>query len=407
MAVTSSYSAPAGRSAPVPERVLLVSWGLPPSANGSSVIVENLSHQFSPQEMVLAGQQWSGMESYRRDSKLPRIHLLNKEWTWPKRGQRYVRWTTWLTLPRVARQLARIARIEHCDAIIAVFPNEFFVYAAYLAAKRLRLPFYLYFHNTYRESRLGNAQRFAEWLEPRVFRHARAVFVMSDGMKAHYEPIYPHVRFESLVHSFSEPVPEFAPAPPPGKTLRLAFMGHLNGSNVDASRRLAEVVNRRDDLRMTTYSGTPDWYFDNVGVSGPRIAHTRVAYEQVTPALQSHDVLLLPHGFCGTASQLEYDTIFPTRTISYLISNRPIMAHTPPTCFLTRWLRKYDCAEIVDERDANKVEAALDRLRNDKQRREQLVRNALQAAQQFYGPVVAKRLRQIMAETMSPSPAPA
>ena len=37
---------------------------------------------------------------------------------------------------------------------------------------------------------------------------------MSDGMKAHYEPIYPHVRFESLVHSFSEPVPQFSGAAP-------------------------------------------------------------------------------------------------------------------------------------------------------------------------------------------------
>ena len=383
-----------------PERVLFVSWGLPPSVTGSSVIAENLSHQFNPAEMVLAGQAWSGVDSYRRDPNLPRIQLLDKEWTWPKRGRRYVHWARWLTLPRIASRLARIARDERCEAIIGVFPSEFYLYAAFLAAKRLKLPLYPYFHNTYRESRTGIAQRFAEWLEPRVFRSARAVFVMSEGMQTHYQPLYPGVRFEPLVHSFSEPLPDFAPAPEPGSPVRLAFMGNLNESNVDATRRLADLVNQRDDCLMTTYSGTPDWFFAKVGASGPRITHTRVAYEQVTSALQSHDILLLPHGFQGATSQLEYDTIFPTRTISYLISNRPILAHAPPDCFLTRWLRKHDCAEIVDVRDTAQVAAALDRLRNDSRRREQLVRNALQAARQFHGPVVAARLRQVMAETM-------
>src|SRR5262249_5906416 len=137
---TSSCSAREEPLARAPERILLVSWGLPPSVTGSSVIVENLSRQFSPAEMVLAGEAWNGIESYQRDPGLPRMHLLGKEWTWPRRGRRYVHWVRWGTLPKVARRVASIARNERCDAIVGVFPNEFYLYAAYRAAQRLRLP---------------------------------------------------------------------------------------------------------------------------------------------------------------------------------------------------------------------------------------------------------------------------
>jgi len=159
---------------------------------------------------------------------------------------------------------------------------------------------------------------------------------------------------------------------------------------------LAKIVNRREDCRLTTYSGTDDWYFAKTGVCGPRIAHSRVAYDEVTATLQSHDILLLPHGLSGGWSDAEYATIFPTRTISYLLAGRPILAHTRSDCFLTRWLREHDCAEIVDRADERALSDALDRLRDDTPRREQLVRNACAAARQFHAPVVAAKLREIV-----------
>lgn len=352
--------------------------------------------------MVLAGQVWSGAEGYRRDAALPTIHYVGREWTWPKRGQRFVRWARWLTLRRLARSVERVAREEACDAIVSIFPNEFYLYAGYEAARRLKLPYYPYFHNTYLENRRGLPLRFARWLERRVFEDAPVVFVMSEGMKEYYEPRYPGVQFEPLVHTFNEPIPDFASPPAPGSPIGLAFIGNLNESNVDAARRMAQMVNQREDCRLTTYSGTPDWYFAKTGVCGSRIKHTRVAYDEVTQALRSHDILLFPHGFTGGTSEAEYATIFPTRTIASLLAARPILAHTPPGSFLTRWLRNHDCAEIVDTPDVQALSAALDRLRDGAARREELVRNALVAVRQFHAPAVAANLRRILAETGGP-----
>ena len=114
------------------------------------------------------------MESYRRDPRLPRIYLLNKEWTGPARPA--LRALDDLADAATNRQTlgAEFAQ-RTLRSDLAVFPNEFFVYAAYLAAKRLHLPFYLYFHNTYRESRVGNASALPNGLSRAVFaRHARS-----------------------------------------------------------------------------------------------------------------------------------------------------------------------------------------------------------------------------------------
>ena len=108
------------------KRILVVSWPMPPRLSGTSVILENLSRQFSPNEMVLAGQAWQGTSEYVRDPALPAIHYIDKEWTWPRRGQSYVRAGRWLALPALVRRLERVARAESCDAIVSVFPNEFF-----------------------------------------------------------------------------------------------------------------------------------------------------------------------------------------------------------------------------------------------------------------------------------------
>jgi hypothetical protein len=216
---------------------------------------------------------------------------------------------------------------------------------------------------------------------------------MSEGMQRFYEPLYPATHFVPLVHSSGEPLHE-SPSPRElHSPLRLAFVGNLNESNIDAMRRFAEVANRRKDCFLTIYSGTPTWFFEKVGVAGVRFEFRQVPFDQLTAELRQHDILVLPHGFSGRLSDAEYRTIFPTRAISCLFAGRPILAHSPPDAFLTQWLREHDCAEIVDDACSSKLEAALDRLVADHERRQQLARNAFKAARQFEGSRVAATLR--------------
>jgi len=103
-------------------------------------------------------------------------------------------------------------------------------------------------------------------------------------------------------------------------------------------------------------------------------------------------------------AQEEIKTIFPTKTIEYLISGRPILAHLPADCFLAEFLRSHDCALIVDEPSLEALKRALAILRQDEALRSKLVCNAMQAAKQFEAHEVARQMRDTIQHLRRVSP---
>lgn len=373
------------------KKMMMISWGLPPALNGSSNIVANLARQFSPDELVVAGEQWPGPKSSEWDEdngSKPEMIFVHRQWPW-----RFKRVVRLLLFPVIFTRLAIAYRRRRCRQIMAIFPDEFYLFAGYLLSLITGDPFYSYFHNTYAENRSGLRRQFARWLQPRVFRRSKIVFVMSDGMKEHWERLHPGVRFESLVHTFNETISDRSERGSVPEAFQMAFMGNANKSNFDALSRLPAMLAAFPNCRITTYSGAGDAVFARLGLQSDRVRHTRVGYDQVVDELSKFDLLFLAHGFVGELSEVEYATIFPTRTIPYLLSGTPIVAHTPPNAFLTRWLRAHDCAEIVDQPAADHLIEAVRRLLEQPHRRSQIVSNALHAARQFQAATVADRLR--------------
>ena len=389
-------------SPPFSGKILLVSWGLAPLLTGSAVIVENLADQFREDEMVLAGERPAAWDGTVRPPTLPRTYHVSREWTWPRRGRRFVHWVRWLTLPIVVWRLRGIIRCEQCAVVLAVFPNEFYLAAAYLAALLTGAAFYPYYHNTYLENRRGVSRLFASRLQARTFT-AKVVFVMSAGMQRFLAPRYPGVKFVPLVHTFTEKFDGHAAAVSVETPVRIAFLGNLNESNRDALLRCVAMIRDRGDCELTIYTGTALWAFAKSGIDGPKVRISQVPYDRVVEALRQHDILLLPHGFEGGLSDVEYATIFPTRTISYLVAGRPILAHSPPHAFLTEWLRENDCAEIVDEKSSQRLSLALDKLIGSPLRRTELVQNALLAARQFRPAEVIGVLRRELRQCNEPN----
>ncbi|WP_447603649.1 hypothetical protein [Nitrospira sp. Nam80] len=262
---------------------------------------------------------------------------------------------------------------------------------------------YPYFHNTYVEQRTpgGVAHRFAAWLQAKVFYHARHVFVMSQGMVDLYRERYPHVtRCSALVHSFNDDIPEAPAFSPPGARdpVRVTLSGNINASCVDAAVRSCAALAQLNG-RLTVLSGTPRAYLQQLGILREGVQYETVSRDDIVRRLGEADIVLLAHGFTGPLSQEEYRTIFPTRTIEYLICGRPILLHAPADCYLTRFMEQYRCALIVNEPRVESVRAGIRRLSEDADLRITLVRQALKAAALFRAPVVAGMLRSILSQT--------
>lgn len=371
-------------------KTLVLSWTVPPETSGSAVIVGNLAKQFRPAEMVLAGERPTARPPVAWREDWPRIYYLGRSVPPHWRGQR---WWRRLQLPWMLLRTCKLLRQEGCSAILSIFPKEEHLLVGYLASLVTGAAFYPYFHNVYLENRKGSARLFAEWLQPRVFRRARHVFVMSDGMLELYRKRYPGLNCSVLAHSFPEVLPAFAPPPPVHDPLQVMFAGTVNDFCRDALTRASEAIRARPGTELTLLSGTPERDLKSWGLldDGTRLA--TVSRDEVIPRLQTADIVLLPHGLEGPHAEEEYQTIFPTKTIEYLICGRPILAHAPPGSYITRFLRDSGAAIVVDSPDVDELKVAIGKLQTDSSLRMTLIRNALKAAERFQAAEVAANLR--------------
>lgn len=371
-------------------KTLVMTRSIPSAVTGSAVIMGNLARQFNRDEMLLLAALDPGRPAVHWEAHWPR-RIYGMLWSDRWRGERYIRRAQFPLLFFVSFLALIFSRSK---AVLAVYPDGSFLLISYVIARLTRKPLYAYFHNTYLEN--NRPSRLANWLQPRVFNYARHIFVMSDGMQRLYEENYPGLKCSPLRHTFNDPLPAAEPLPPLNNRVQLCFSGTLNPSCFDAATRLALMIQQVGDVEVMLYTGTPPPVVERLGFSGPRVKVATVSRDELIAHLRQADILLLPHGFTSRFAQEEIKTIFPTKTIEYLISGRPILAHLPADCFLAEFLRNHDCAVIVDEPDVGALKAALNRLRQDETLRSKLVCNALQAAKQFQAHEVALHMRDVM-----------
>jgi glycosyltransferase involved in cell wall biosynthesis len=371
-------------------RILFLSMGLPPLISGQTTVVINLAKEFSCDEMVIAGEQSHGGAQFDWRDDWPAICYLTQAWPVTRRGGR---WWRRLSFPLLLVRCIRLARRHQCSAILVVFPKEEFLLAGYLTARWTGAELYPYFHNTYLENSQGLQWYFARWLQARVFAAAKHVFVMSEGMAELYRERYPNVKASPLVHSFNEAIPAMVPHVDISESPEFIISGSISEACLDATRRVCDAVAGIKDASLTFLSGTPRRVLEQTGLLRGSARHETVPHGEVVARLRKADILVLPHGFTGKLSAEEYRSIFPTRTIEYLICGRPILAHCPADCYLTRFLKNHRCALVVDEPGVPALLKAIKRLRTDATLRLELVRNALRAATMFHVSQVARELR--------------
>jgi glycosyltransferase involved in cell wall biosynthesis len=382
-------------SPPQQTPIMLLSWAIPPHTSGSAVIVGNLAQQFTADEMIVVGEQPIGDPLHTWDDSWPRLIHATRGWPRHRRG---ARWFRWLQFPVLVVRCVAIARRYCVRTIVTVYPKAEFLFAGYLTACWAGAKFFPYFHNTYVENRSGLALAFARWLQHRVFESAERVLVISEGLAELYRTRYPGVGVSVLPHSFGEDLPSFEIPPVPQSRISLIMSGNVNESCRDAALRISRAVAQLPGATLLLLSGTHVSMLAQLGMIHEQVQHATVSRDRLLAELKKADIVVLPHGLTGAAPAEEYQTIFPTRTVEYLICGRPILAHAPPNCYLTRFLKKHQCALVVDTPDTDAIVEAIERLREDADLRIRLVRNALDAAREFQGQRVAATLRRYLEE---------
>lgn len=377
------------------KRILLLSWCLPGMPTGSAVVVEELARQFQRGEMVVVGENAGFALPEDWSDSLPGILPLTHGGSGGLPGPGSIR--RMLGMPRFVWRLLRVVDREDIGHVVVVFPSGYYLLAAWLVKCLRKVDLYPWLHNTFAENRTGWRYRVGNWLTHRLFNASRHVFVMSQGLAEFYRAAYPGLTVSVLPHAFSGVFPAPEARAPSGIAVRLGIHGSVNEGNADAVRRLLDAFGGDSGYEVVLYSPTSSVELERMGVSRPGLRHLSPPDRMdVLKGLGACDVVLLPHGLSGGFSDVEYATIFPTRTIDLLRCGRPILAHCPETSFLARFLKEHDCAEIVSQPDVEALRSAMQRLLSDKGKSAERVKNALNAVDGFRGDRVAEILRDVI-----------
>jgi len=377
-------------------KILMVSQSILPYPGGSSVIVEQLSQNFSPDELVVLGSApIFQQKSIERPADSPPFIYFPCEFSLWGRGRRYFKWMLRWQFRPLINKIQELVEAHQIDYNLGVYPNDFFCHAACQAASELGIPFSSYFHNTYLENTNINDPK-APAIQQEIFDRSEHIFVMSKGMQTFYEEKYGLQKFVPLVHTFDEfPDPNTLSGVPgvQKEKYKLVAIGNFNESNIDASSRLVNALKNNPKYDLHIYTHVPKLLLQQRGIDTSSIHHEGfVRPEEVHEKLQAYDICVLTHGFTGDYGEIEYRTIFPTRTIPFLLSGKPIFAHSPKGSFLNDFIHENQCAELVDIADEAAVIAGLDRIADKLSRQHELTAAAAKTAQQFYGPEVVKVL---------------
>jgi len=366
------------------KKALFVSDGCFPPVGGTSIILSNLLSAFSPDQVVLAGEQSYGTNLDNWDKPAYPIHYFEHPYKYNVKGSKYLKW---LALKQVMNEIEELIKSYNISHLFGVFPNEFYLFAAAKVAAKLNLPFYSWFHNTYLDNKSGVERIIARLVQPYIFKESKVIFTMSEGMTNYMRKKYPKFdsRFDSLLHGFDFTMPETVPNLEINHPVRFLLTGNINHSNKDATERLCRSVIKSPNHLLEIYSGTPPSMFRGMGIKGDNVKiHSFIPLKDLESKFSSFDIMLLPHGFEGNLSRAEYKTIFPTRTIPLLYSGKPILAHMPKDTNIYYFLNKYECSELVTNKNESYLENSIERLIQDVGYRKKIVRNAINTSKMFH-----------------------
>jgi len=302
-----------------------------------------------------------------------------------------------LEMSRARGALKALVKAKQAKAIVAVYPSFHFLQVARDVAQELKIPWLAYWHDTVFEHLHDTplAAR-AEKLQTQTFAEASSLMVMSEGMVDFYREKY-GVPSTALEHSFPEAIPEsLAAIPKVDELSREALWGgsiyHINDK---ALARVADAL-ARIQLPLLLTTRATDEQLQSLGIGGPntRITLFPERSDYIT-ALQRRQFLILSLNWADetTIGEGELATIFPTKTVEYMVSGRPILLHCPEHYFLARYVRRHKCGLVVSSRAPGDLDAAIQELLKGGPEVDVLCANALEAARMFSIETISGKFR--------------
>lgn len=379
----------------------LVARSFPPQVSGSAVLLANLLASYKQPVFVLAGYAPLAISDASFARPVETIDLCLPH-SVPRALMACFRlapdFASWLLSVEIIRRL----KVRSADVLMASCPAAEYAVAAYIAARCLRIPFYLHMHDLWQENlKLGNLlYRFSSKWEPRLIQDSTRLLCMTEEMQAHYGARY-GVHGELMAHTVAAKAIEDLPSgmkPADLLNPRIVFVGNISEQmNTDALRQFSCAADLLpDNYRTQVYTPASLECLWGLGICSRRLEVTYARREQIAEIQSRAAVLvaLLSHKRCSAA---EVRTVFSTKLLEYFTSGRPILVFAPADSHHARSAAELGWGHVVTEDDPKLLARAIVRLVEDTGLAAKCVSNALEEARRRCSAVNAARLAEYVA----------
>ena len=376
--------------------IAVVSTAVPPSASGQSRVLEQLLLGVPRESCTFFSDQTGFLRGLEDRDRLGRYVSLRQPQFLLAPGLTSARLTSLnnrlglnATIFQRSGQIVAELRAKKPAALIACSGNPFDLPAAFLASRRLRVPFVAYlFDDPVFQWPTDTYRGFALFWERIWGRRAALVVVPNEVLRDDFLKR----RRGAKVTMVRNPVADAAfrtgrskQAPPGTGPLRLVYTGSVYHAQGDAFRNLLAALDVLDaGHQLHVYSSQSQADFEAQGLVGPHVVrHEHVPSEEAYRVQHAADVLFLPLAFRSSIQDVIRSSA-PAKMAEYLASGRPVLVHAPADSFISSFFRERGCGIVVDVAEPALLAEALKRVAKDEVLRAGLIGAAAKIAPEFH-----------------------
>lgn len=372
--------------------MLIISYYFPPCTDGASTLMYNLC-KYLPKEVytVITSREelgvycWNNLGVYDKNYVLDcdAIRLPIKTNKIHDRIK-FLLLTVWKGLVLNAK--------NGFDCILAVYPDEFDLFGAYVLRHLTRKPLIVYMHDLYSEVR-RKAKAYNIWksIEEKVLSSASAVLVTNEIFEKHY--VKRRIKNVAVLSSCVDlntnnlHVTSQKEEHTSRRKLRVVYTGSVYAANEDTILSFLEASKKINDVEIIFATPYKKDYLRELSVGF-------LSKKKCQELQRSADVLFLPLSFRSPYPD-EIKCAFPCKALEYLAAGKPILAIVPKGSFMEEFVKKNDVGIVVNELSEKKIIEAIEMLK-DEAKREIFSKNAKATIQMFDSKIQAKTLLSII-----------
>lgn len=355
------------------KRLAIVSTAVPPASSGQARVLGEIFAPGFVQPPTWFSDRLDLLEA-KADHFGQYIHLTPAQFTLfgSRSTGRSGRVNNWAGLVATVFERARqiIAELKHdpVDAVIGASGSPFDIPSAWLAARRMRLPFAAWLFD----------DPVMQWPKESIYRwFAQAweffwannaiVLVPNEIMAEDFTRRHPRAKIPRLVRNPAAPA-AFAQEPRmgfSGSPIRIVYTGSIYSAQADAVRDLIDALEEMEGrFELHIYSAQTEAAIAQQGLCGRFVfVHQHLSHAASLAAQQQADVLFLPLAFSSGIPEVIRSSA-PAKLAEYLASLRPILVHAPPGSFVCKLIAESGAGLVVDTEGPEGLKLALRDLEN-------------------------------------------